>query len=97
MSELFAGAIQDRGRGALIGARSAGHGSAQTLVLLSSPKGQGRGAVRVTDRQFLRLAGSPIEGHGITPDIALEAVSSPGALDDETIARVLGAAQQLRR
>jgi C-terminal processing protease CtpA/Prc len=81
VSETFAGAIQDARRGALIGQRSAGHGSAQTLVLLSSPKGASAGAVRVTDRGFLRLSGAAIEDAGVTPDVALEAIGEPGAVD----------------
>jgi hypothetical protein len=71
MAELFAGALQDRGRALLIGERSYGKGFGQTLVLLSSPVGGVLGAVDVTERVFYRLDGTSLHGFGVTPDVAL--------------------------
>jgi hypothetical protein len=73
MAELFAGALQDRGRALIIGERSYGKGVGQTLVLLSSPIGGVLGAVDVTERTFHRLDGTALHGLGVTPDIALAA------------------------
>jgi hypothetical protein len=75
VAELFAAAMQDHGRARLIGRRTLGHGSAQTLVLLRSPRGTAEGAVRITDRYFFRPSGAAIEGRGVEPDRALP----PGA------------------
>ena len=73
VAEVFAGAIQDRARGVVIGQRTQGKGSGQTLVLLSSPTGAPAGAVNVSDRLFYRLDGQPLQRLGVTPDIELAA------------------------
>jgi C-terminal processing protease CtpA/Prc len=88
VSEVFAAAVQDRDRGLVLGARTRGHGSAQSLVLLRSPKGREEGAVRVTDRFFLRGDGTPIEGRGIVPDVEL---ALEGVADLDLPAQVLEA------
>ena len=61
--------------------RAHGHGSAQTVVLLQSPSG----ALRVTDRYFVRLNGRPIERRGVAPDRDL-----PASATDDTAARSIG-------
>jgi hypothetical protein len=76
MAELFAAALQDRGRALLIGERSYGKGLAQTLVLLSSPLGPAQGAVEVSERAFYRLDGRALQGAGVTPDVELAADSA---------------------
>ena len=85
VSEVFAAAIADRARGRTYGARTHGHGSAQTVVLLQSPKGAPEGALRVTDRYFVRLNGRPIERRGVAPDRDL-----PASATDDTAARSIG-------
>jgi C-terminal processing protease CtpA/Prc len=90
VSEVFAAAVQDQARGRVAGTRTRGHGSAQTLVLLQSPKGAQSGAVDVTDRYFLRIGSEPIEARGVMPDLALELpAGDPGA--EQAIANLLGA------
>jgi len=80
MAELFAGALQDRGRALLIGERSYGKGIGQTLVLLSSPIGGALGAVDVTERAFYRLDGTALHELGVTPDVALASRPEPKAV-----------------
>ena len=92
VSEVFAAAITDRSRGRTYGARTHGYGSAQTLVFLQSPKGAPEGALRVTDRYFVRLNGEPIEGRGLAPDRALPSTATDDALARE-IAEDLRAAR----
>jgi C-terminal processing protease CtpA/Prc len=82
VSELFAAALQDRGRALLIGERSYGKGTGQTLVLLSSPLGATSGAVRVTDRFFFRIDGTALQRNGVTPDVVITAASRPTERDD---------------
>jgi hypothetical protein len=100
MAELFAGALQDRGRALIIGERSYGKGLGQTLVLLSSPIGGALGAIDVTERAFYRLDGTALHGLGVTPDIALASRSEhESALPSWCPARIepthAGAAQRL--
>jgi C-terminal processing protease CtpA/Prc len=82
VSELFAAALQDRGRALVIGQRSYGKGTGQSLVLLSSPLGASSGAVRVTDRFFFRVDGSVLQRNGVTPDIAIAAAPRTTERDD---------------
>jgi hypothetical protein len=82
-SEVVAASVADRGCAKLVGERTRGQGNAQTLVWLQSPQGARAGAVRVTDRYYVRLSGQPIEGQGVAPDLAL----GPEDASDEAIAR----------
>lgn len=65
-SEILAGALQDEGRAALIGARSFGKGSVQELVEING------GALKVTIARWLTPAGRSISDGGLTPDIEVE-------------------------
>jgi C-terminal processing protease CtpA/Prc len=71
VSEIFAAAVRDRGRGLIIGRRTHGKGTGQELVLLSSPLGAAAGAVRISDRFFYRLDGRTLQQKGVTPDVEL--------------------------
>ncbi|HTX90538.1 MAG TPA: S41 family peptidase [Anaerolineales bacterium] len=66
-SEIVSGAIQDYGRGKLIGETTYGKGSVQNWVPLS----QNEGAVRVTIARWLTPKGRTIDKKGLTPDIAV--------------------------
>jgi carboxyl-terminal processing protease len=67
-SEIVAGAIQDRGRGVLVGVTSFGKGSVQTYVPLVNEQG----AVRVTVARWLTPNGRQIHEIGLDPDYVVE-------------------------
>jgi carboxyl-terminal processing protease len=64
-SEIVAGALQDHKRATLIGTRSFGKGSVQTII----PLGPGNGALRLTTARYYTPAGRSIQAKGIAPDI----------------------------
>jgi carboxyl-terminal processing protease len=64
-SEIFAGAIQDAGRGKIVGMRSYGKGSVQGIF----PLGKSGAGARLTTARFFSPLGHPISNVGITPDI----------------------------
>lgn len=64
-AEIVAGAIQDRGRGIIIGRRSFGKGSVQSVIPLLN----GGGALRMTTQRYFTPSGKSIQGRGIMPDI----------------------------
>lgn len=70
-SEIVAGAIQDRGRGLVIGTTSFGKGSVQSIIPL---RGGRDGALRLTTQRYYTPAGRSIQGTGIEPDIFVSAV-----------------------
>jgi len=79
-SEIFAAAIQDYGRGLIIGEPSFGKGTVQTVVDLdqvahnSKPK---FGELKLTIAQFFRVNGGATQLRGVTPDIVLPGFSDP--------------------
>jgi carboxyl-terminal processing protease len=66
-SEIVAGALQDHGRAILLGTKTFGKGSVQTIVPLS-----GHGAMRLTTARYYTPSGRSIQAVGIEPDIAVE-------------------------
>jgi len=62
-SEIFAGAIQDYGRGLIIGSQTFGKGTVQTLVPLN------RGQLKITQAKFYRISGGSTQHQGVVPDI----------------------------
>jgi carboxyl-terminal processing protease len=64
-SEIVAGALQDHKRATVIGTRSFGKGSVQTII----PLGSGNGALRLTTARYYTPAGTSIQAKGIKPDI----------------------------
>ncbi len=78
-SEIVAGAIQDHGRGVVIGQQTFGKGSVQTIIPLADGSG-----LRLTTARYFTPKGRSIHGKGITPDIVIdppkdEATAKPGA------------------
>ncbi|MEM9734078.1 MAG: S41 family peptidase [Pseudomonadota bacterium] len=78
-SEIVAGALQDHRRATVLGTRSFGKGSVQTII----PLGGRNGALRLTTALYYTPSGCSIQGRGIDPDIA---VSQP--LPEELQGRV---------
>ena len=66
-SEIVAGALQDLRRATVLGTRSFGKGSVQTII----PMGEA-GALRLTTALYYTPSGKSIQGTGITPDIKVE-------------------------
>ena len=67
-SEITAGAIQDRGRGTLVGTTTYGKGSVQNWIELEGDNG----AIRVTIARWLTPNGKQINDIGLTPDVAVD-------------------------
>jgi carboxyl-terminal processing protease len=67
-SEIVAGALQDHHRAILLGTRSFGKGSVQTIIPLP-----GHGAMRLTTARYYTPSGRSIQAKGIDPDIVVDA------------------------
>ena len=67
-SEIVAGALKDHHRAILLGTRSFGKGSVQTIIPLP-----GHGAMRLTTARYYTPSGRSIQAEGIEPDILVEA------------------------
>jgi len=67
-SEIVAGALQDHQRAVLLGTRSFGKGSVQTVIPLP---GSGNGAMRLTTARYYTPSGRSIQALGITPDVVV--------------------------
>ena len=67
-SEIVAGALQDRNRALVLGTKSFGKGSVQTLIPLQNGI---EGALRLTTARYYTPAGRSIQAEGISPDILM--------------------------
>jgi carboxyl-terminal processing protease len=77
-AEILAGALQDHKRATVLGSRSFGKGTVQTII----PLGSDKGAIRLTTSRYLTPSGRSIQANGITPDLeVLQDV--PDALKDK--------------
>lgn len=77
-SEIFAAAIQDYGRGVIIGATSFGKGTVQTVADLDQIAKNDKpefGEVKLTIAQFFRINGGTTQLRGVTPDISLPSMT----------------------
>jgi carboxyl-terminal processing protease len=68
-SEIVAGALQDHKRGTVVGTRSFGKGSVQTIFPLRE-----NGALKLTTQLYFTPSGKSIQGRGISPDIEVKQV-----------------------
>lgn len=73
-SEIFAGAIQDYGRGLVVGSQTFGKGTVQSLRPLRS------GQLKITQAKFYRISGDSTQHKGVLPDIQF-----PSIFDNEKI------------
>ena len=64
-SEIVAGALHDHQRATVIGSRSFGKGSVQTII----PLGTGQGALALTTARYFTPSGRSIQAKGVSPDI----------------------------
>ncbi|MEA2769806.1 MAG: carboxyl-terminal processing protease [Acetobacteraceae bacterium] len=72
-SEIVAGALQDDHRALVLGTRSFGKGSVQTIF----PLPQGNGAIRLTTARYFTPSGRSIQGVGITPNVEVQQTRTP--------------------
>ncbi|SFB32672.1 carboxyl-terminal processing protease [Rhizobium sp. NFR07] len=95
-SEIFAAAIQDYGRGVIIGEPSFGKGTVQTVIDLdqaarnSKPK---YGQLKLTIAQFFRINGGTTQLRGVTPDVSLPGLSDPKTFGESSYDNALPWAQ----
>jgi carboxyl-terminal processing protease len=84
-AEILAGALQDHHRALLLGRRTFGKGSVQTVM----PLNEGR-AIKLTTSRYFTPSGRSIQGHGIDPDQAFDNVDGvPLDLDDPRVRQTL--------
>ncbi len=83
-SEIVAGALQDHRRAIVVGTKSFGKGSVQTVMPL-----RGDGAMRLTTARYYTPSGRSIQALGVSPDIVVEQPRrTPDAEDDESASAV---------
>jgi carboxyl-terminal processing protease len=86
-SEIFAGAIQDYGRGVIVGQQTYGKGSVQNLYPLDRyalGPNAGFGQLTVTIGKFYRVTGDSTQHRGVTPDIVLPSPISAEDVGEST-------------
>lgn len=79
-SEIFSGAIQDYGRGFIIGEQTYGKGTVQNLIdlnRLSSQKNLNLGQVKLTIAKYYRVNGGSTQNLGVVPDISYPTMIDP--------------------
>ena len=80
-SEIFAAAIQDYGRGLVVGEPTFGKGTVQSLLDLDdyAPSDTpGMGQLKITMAQFFRVNGGSTQNRGVVPDISFPSAGDPG-------------------
>ncbi|HEY9544887.1 MAG TPA: S41 family peptidase [Solimonas sp.] len=78
-SEIVAGALQDQHRAVLVGSRSFGKGSVQTILPLSND-----GAIKITTARYYTPSGRSIQAEGIIPDVPIQSLKIAKADDGDT-------------
>lgn len=77
-AEIVTGALQDHHRAIVVGTRSFGKGSVQTVM----PVGNGDGGMRLTTARYYTPSGRSIQALGIAPDIIVEQPRTPPVAED---------------
>jgi len=82
-SEIFAGAIQDYGRGIIVGEQSFGKGTVQSLVALQE------GQLKITESKFYRISGESTQHRGVLPDILFPSLFDPTQIGESALDNAL--------
>lgn len=82
-SEIFAGAVQDYGRGLVVGERTFGKGTVQRVVPVTA------GELILTQAKFYRVTGASTQLSGVTPDMVFPDGVDPDALGEEALPEAL--------
>ena len=92
-SEIFAAAIQDYGRGLVIGETTFGKGTVQNLVDLDDyapPSDAGKmGQLKITMAQFFRVNGGSTQNRGVVPDIQFPSAGDPEEYGERSLDNAL--------
>ena len=92
-SEIFAAAIQDYGRGLVIGETTFGKGTVQNLVDLDDyapPSDEGKmGQLKITMAQFFRVNGGSTQNRGVVPDIQFPSAGDPDEYGERSLDNAL--------
>ncbi|AOS85025.1 tail-specific protease [Chlorobaculum limnaeum] len=88
-SEIFAAAIQDYGRGLVVGDRTFGKGTVQSIVTIQRPfsmfmKQSDLGQLKLTIAKFYRISGGSTQHIGVLPDIVLPSLIDPEVVGEDT-------------
>lgn len=86
-SEIFAGAIQDYGRGLIIGEQTYGKGTVQNLIDLNRLASNGKkdfGQVKLTIAKFYRITGGSTQNLGVVPDIQFPSYVDPSEFGESS-------------
>jgi carboxyl-terminal processing protease len=82
-SEIFAGAIQDYDRGLIVGDRSYGKGTVQTMVPLTE------GQLKITESKFYRISGDSTQHRGVVPDIVFPSLYDSAEIGESALEHAL--------
>ena len=82
-SEIFAGAIQDYGRGIIVCEHSFGKGTVQSLVPLQE------GQLKITESKFYRVSGGSTQHRGVVPDINYPSLFDPEKIGESALDNAL--------
>ncbi len=82
-SEIFAGAIQDYERGIIVGDRSFGKGTVQTMVPLTE------GQLKITESKFYRISGDSTQHRGVVPDLVFPSLYDPEEIGESSLDHAL--------
>ena len=88
-SEIVAAAIQDYGRGVIIGERTFGKGTVQSLIKLTRPftffgKKSELGELKLTIAKFYRISGGSTQHKGVVPDIIMPSMIDTSTIGEDT-------------
>ena len=88
-SEIFAAAIQDYGRGVIIGERTFGKGTVQSIIKITRPitfyeKSPDLGEIKLTIAKFYRISGGSTQHKGVVPEIIMPSMIDAATIGEDT-------------